>query len=109
LRSRGIPGLGENPQHQHTGYRANHLRSNESWNVSRPDSRERVARGSANGDGGFAKEVEAVNQYAAPIQSETRHAASPGDRARNAMNMSPLVATASEGIAPHRSWHGSTR
>jgi hypothetical protein len=45
---------------------------------------------------GFANEVDAVNQYAAPIQAATRHAASLGPVEPMTTRINPAVATASD-------------
>ena len=49
---------------------------------------------------GFAKDVEAVNQYAAPIHAGTRHAACGGVAHDNATVIRPAVATISESNCP---------
>ena len=45
---------------------------------------------------GLAKDVDAVNQYAAPIQADTRHAASFGLEDPITTKINPAVATASD-------------
>ena len=55
---------------------------------------------------GFANEVEAVNQYAAPIHADTRHAAAVTPGALNAMKTRPAVAITSDNHwpPPVRGW-----